>query len=244
MRVHVAKYGDRGHLIVLVMHHLISDAWSIGILLRDLASYYSDIRRYGDATPREDLGRFALFSRNELAGSENETEEESHFWRRYLHGAPERSSFRMLGLRGGTSGAGRLPFEIALPVLQSLERVARARRVTLFTLLATNFATLLARFLGVDDLVFGTSVFNRSESSLKDVVGPFLNVLPIRVEYSAERPALDAVSDMRQNIESVLRHQYFPFDRIVRAVEPKAHSRGTSCFSEPAELPVGQLRPK
>ena len=193
IRASVLKLGGRNYLLLLSMHHIIFDGWSIGVLFRELATLYESYSARKPASLPElplQYSDFAYWQRQWLQGEALK----SHlaFWKDYLSGAdtildlrtdrprPPAQSFR---------GA-RQSFRIPGGVVEAIKSLAQQERATLFAALLSAFQTLLYRCTNQEDITVGTPVANRNKVEIENLTGFFVNTVVIRVDLMAQPKAL------------------------------------------------------
>ena len=223
-RLHVVQANESRHTILFVSHHLICDIWSMNILCGDLRDAYNDLlssadkeivwgpdrfascTAYGCRKPDTGRGRVALA-----------------FWPRYLSNAPSTSSLPVDFLRteDGVLDAAFYRLFISYELTQALETVARESSVSFFAVVATAYSMLLACWSGQSDVVFGTAVRNRGRLETEDIVGSFLNTLPVYCDLPAGASFREAAQVMHRNLAAVLEYGDIPFERIVDVVNPR-----------------------
>ncbi|MGH7581163.1 MAG: condensation domain-containing protein, partial [Gemmatimonadales bacterium] len=175
------------HLLVLTVHHIISDAWSLGVLFRELGALYRAFAR-GEPSPLPDLpiqyADYAAWQRRTLQGET--LERELVYWRGQLEGLPpalELLTDRPRPEVQGTRGAKQSAF-VPKPVSDGLKALSRREGATLFTTLLAAFHTLLGRYTGQDDIVVGSPIAGRTQAETEGLVGFFVNTLALRLDLS------------------------------------------------------------
>ena len=220
-RATLVRLRDEGHLLLLTLHHAVTDGWSLGVLGRDLAALYAG-RRRGETPdlpePPVQYADYAVWQRETLRGET--LDRLLADWRERLDGAPEllelptdRARPAEQSHRGGTAER-----ELPAALGPAVERLARRAEATPFMVLAAAFAALLHRHAGVRDLVFGTAVANRRDRRLADLVGLFSNTLPLRLGVDPNRPFDDLVAATRDAALACFADQDLPFERLVDAM--------------------------
>jgi amino acid adenylation domain-containing protein len=223
-RTLLLRTGKEEHLLAVVLHHVISDAWSLRILLRELAALYRAFAA-GEPSPLPELALqyadFARWQRQQLAGERLEGELEH--WRRVLAGAPEVLDLSADRPRPAapTFAAGRSP--VVLPAALSADLCALARRQgwTPFMVLLAAFDALLARHIGQRDLVVGAPVANRNRLETEGLIGFFTNTLALRLDLAGDPPFRALVRRARAATLEAYGHQDLPFERLVEDLAPR-----------------------
>ena len=217
-RITLLHLGHDEHVVLLIMHHIISDGWSTGILLKELfIAYGSLIAGKQPSLPSLPLhyADFAAWQRHWLQG---ETLEELRaYWMRQLGGQlpmlhlptdynrPAEQTFH------GKTRSFFLPKELLI----ASEQFAQVEEVTLFILLLTAFNTILYRYTGQEDLVIGTPASGRPRQELEQLIGFFVNTLVLRTQLSGEMSFRDALRLTRHKFLEAYTHQEMPFEMLI-----------------------------
>ena len=224
------KLQPEEHVLLLEMHHIVSDGWSMGVLVRELSALYEAFAQ-GQADPLPALpiqyADYAQWQRQWLTGER--LGEQLAFWQTYLQGAPELLELPTDHPRPAVqSHAGAiLGFELDSQLVQGLKALATRHGATLFMVLQAGWSVLLGRLAGQDDVVIGTPVANRRRSELEGLIGFFVNTLALRTRIDAEQTVAGLLQTVRQQTLSAFGHQDVPFEQVVEAVQPArslAHS--------------------
>ena len=210
------------HLLVICQHHIVSDYWSLGIFLSDLSSLYAQARGTGTGLPPPGLqyADFACWQRGAL--SSERLRDHLGFWRQALDGAPEVLELPADRPRPPVrTSLGRF-HHVRFPagLVAAAGALARRESTTLHVVFLTAYVATLARHIRQDDIVVGVPVAGRSRPQLQQMVGYFLNWLPIRVRV-ADRPSFEVLlRRVRDASQQALARQDMPFEMLVQELRP------------------------
>jgi amino acid adenylation domain-containing protein len=222
LRCSVVTRGLFDHVLLLSLHHIISDGWSMGILARELtALYQACVLGYQVALPELPIqyADFAVWQRDWLRG--DILEEQLAYWRKQLADLPAlelpsdrprppvltyRGSFRPVNLTSGLS--------------QKVRALARAQNATPFMVLTAAFAILLQRYSGQQDIVIGTPVANRNRAEIEGLIGFFVNSLVLRVKMDGNPTFKELLARVREVALGAYAHQDLPFEKLVEQLQP------------------------
>ncbi|HEY9513105.1 MAG TPA: condensation domain-containing protein, partial [Rhodanobacter sp.] len=222
LRVGVLRLGAAEWVLLLTMHHIVSDGWSTGLLFEELTTLYGAFAT-GRRSPLPELpiqyADFAIWQREWLAGTV--LEEQVSYWRERLADVPmlqlptDRPRPAVQSFRGAY-----YRFSIPARLDAGLRALARERGVTLFMLLLAGFEVLLARYSGQDDLVVGTPIANRNRAEFEKLIGFFANTLVLRTDVSGDPPFLELLERVKQTALGAYAHQDLPFEMLVEKLHP------------------------
>ncbi|HEU4412266.1 MAG TPA: amino acid adenylation domain-containing protein, partial [Polyangiaceae bacterium] len=212
--------GEREHLLVINLHHAVTDGWSGGILARELLVLYEGFAHGGPAElPPLPLqyADYAAWQRERLAGPAARAELD--YWRRTLAGVPP-LELPLDRARGASASrqAGHEAIALDHALSARLRAFAREAGATPFMVLATALKALLHRYSGQTDLALGTPVAGRSRPELEPLVGCFINSLVVRTDLSGDPSFADALGRVRDVTLAALTHQEAPFEQVVDAL--------------------------
>jgi amino acid adenylation domain-containing protein len=227
LRAALLRLGEERHVLLLTLHHIAADGWSIGVLTRELGALY-------EASPLPVLpvqyADFALHQRRHLQGETLEAL--TGWWRERLFPPPPTLPLPFDRPRQivASSRGGRRTLELGRELEAALERLARQRSATLFAVLLATLQTLLARLTGEADIAVGTPVAGRDRPEVEPLIGYFVNVLVLRSPLPASLPFAEAVERARQASVAAWSHAELPFERLVDALEPERSLAVTPFF--------------
>ena len=218
LRACLVRFGSDHHAILLTVHHIASDGWSLRLMVREMAILYQAFLA-GRPSPLPELpvqyADFAVWQRSWLSGEAMETL--SRYWKSRLAGAPlllELPFDRKRPPLPDNRGAGR-PYTIPQDLSDSLKRVASAQRATLFMTLLAAFKTLLYSYSGQEDMVVGTNVAGRASAEVEGLIGFFINMLALRTDLSGNPTFTELLQRVRESTLEAYSHQEMPFVKVV-----------------------------
>ncbi|MDX3854761.1 amino acid adenylation domain-containing protein [Streptomyces sp. AK02-01A] len=221
------------HVLMLTMHHIVSDGWSMGVLTRELGALYAAFHR-GEADPLPPLpvqyADYAAWQRKWLA--DGGPAGQSDYWKEALTGAPallelpaDRPRPAEQDYRGG-----RLRLEFDRDLTTALKSLSRQHGSTLFMTLLAGWALVLSRLSGQTDVVIGTPTANRRRAELEGLIGFFVNTLALRIDLSATPTVAELLKRTRRTALTALAHQDLPFEQVVELVNPDRGMAHTPLF--------------
>jgi hypothetical protein len=223
LRVRVLRLDEHAHIILFTMHHIVSDSWSVSVLVREMAALYEAFSN-GRPSPLAELpiqyADFAVWQRQWLQG--DELEKQQSYWKRQLAGAPP-----FLKLPTDRPRPARQTFRGALHSLAlskelaaDLQTLGRKQGVTLFMTLLAGFNLLLHYLTKQDDIVVGTDVANRSRVETEGLIGFFVNQLVLRTDVSGDPTFQEVLARVREVTLGAYANQVLPFERLVEILNP------------------------
>ncbi|MFE3873982.1 non-ribosomal peptide synthase/polyketide synthase [Kitasatospora sp. NPDC059146] len=230
LRARLARTAAEEHVLVLAVHHIVTDGWSIGVLGRDLAELYAAALTGRRPELPELPVRYADFAAWQR-GRGDRAEAELDHWRETLAGLPplELPTDRPRPAVRGTEGA-LVSFTLPAELTGRLRERGREADGTLYTVLLAACQVLLARWSGQRDFAVGTVTSGREHGELHDVVGMFVNTLVLRGSVRPEEPFRALLARARGTLLDALAHQEVPFERLVDALQPERDTSRTPLF--------------
>ncbi|HEX7239391.1 MAG TPA: non-ribosomal peptide synthase/polyketide synthase, partial [Longimicrobiaceae bacterium] len=221
LRSTLLRLGEREHLLCFTLHHIVSDGWSTGVLVREVAALYGALAR-GEAPELPELpvqyADYAVWQRGWLRGEVLEAQ--LAWWKERMAGAPpllEIPTDRPRGA-GQDARAERHAFALGVELTRRLRELGRREGATLFMTMLAGWQALLGRYAGEDDLVVGTPVAGRSRVEVEGLIGFFVNLLPLRVELRGDPTWGTLLGRVREEALGAYAHQDLPFERLVDEV--------------------------
>ncbi len=217
--------GEAEHVLLIAIHHIACDAWSLGILGREIAALYGLFSGAPGASPLPDLpiqyADHAAWQRAWLSGEV--LAREIAYWRTHLAGAPPEIDLVPDRPRPPAPSHRGATLALALPpeLGDALARLARDLGATLFMVLLAALDVLLHRHTGQDDLVVGTPIAGRTRTETEALVGFFVNTLALRADLSGEPTFAELVARVKETCLGAYAHQDLPFERLVQELVPE-----------------------
>ncbi len=232
IRARLLQLGDEEHVLLLTMHHIVSDAWSIGVMARELTQLYEAYRE-GMPSPLPELAAqyadYAAWQRQWLQAEA--LDEQLQYWKRQLSGVSplelptDRPRPPVISHRGASES-----FSLPAELTQKLNEMSRREGVTLFMSLLAGFQLLLARYSGQDDIAVGTSLAGRNRVETEALIGFFVNTLVMRTDLSGSPTVKGLLGRVRDTALGAYAHQDLPFERLVEELQPERNlSRPPLC---------------
>lgn len=223
LRARLVRLASRSHLLLLTMHHIVGDGWSLGVLFRELGALYGAYSR-GQSSPLEGLpiqyADFARWQRQWLSGEVLE----SHlaYWRERLSGLAVLALPTDRRRPEVPTYAGAVEFlELPTEFARELQDMSRRAGGTLFMTMLSAFYVLLHRYSAQEDLVVGSPIANRNREELEGLIGCFVNMLLLRADLSGNPSFRELVEQVKAGALAAYEHQELPFEKLVDELEPE-----------------------
>nr|AGS49929.1 long-chain-fatty-acid--CoA ligase [uncultured bacterium esnapd22] len=216
--------GGGEHVLVLTLHHLVTDGWSMGVLFRELEALYAAERAGEDAELPElpiQYGDYAVWQRERLRG--DVLERELAYWRERLagvDGGAEVAPDRPRPAQSSQAGA-EVELPVSREVADALRRIGREEQATSFMVLLAAFQALLARYTGREDVIVGTPVAGRTHEDVHGLIGFFVNTVVLRTDLGGAPSFREAVRRARRAALGAYEHQEVPFEKLVETLHPE-----------------------
>ena len=223
LRARLLRLGPEDHVLLVTVHHIVSDGWSAGVLLRELSALYGAFFR-GDPSPLPPLpvqyADYALWQRRWLEGEA--LEDHLRHWQDHLAGAPVALDLPADHARPAFPSyrGAMVRFQVPAGVAAGLRSRGRSQGATLQMTLLAAFKVLLARTAGAGDVVVGVTAAGRGRAELEDLVGLFVNTLALRTDLSDDPPFDNVLQRVRSTVLDAFEHEDAPFDKVVERIKP------------------------
>ncbi len=224
LRVTLLEMGLQDRLLVCVMHHIISDDWSIDLFIRELVALYNAYTQ-GVSSPLEDVpiqyADFALWQRYCL--TDEVLDAQLRFWKRTLADVPQVLALPSDRVRTAAQTFRGRHYRFTIPpnLTRRLREVAAESGATMFMVLLSGFATLLAGYSGERDMVVGTPSSTRSSRETESSIGFFVNTLVLRIDLSGDPTFLELLARVRKVVLEARENQDLPFEQLIEALKPE-----------------------
>ena len=223
-RGRLIRLSAREHVLLVTLHHIVSDGWSIGVLNRELSALYAAFHE-GRVDPLPEMAiqyaDYAVWQRRWL--SEAVLAEQGDYWRRTLAGGPtvlnlptDRPRPAQQDHAGST-----VPVEFDERLMGALKALSLRRGATLFMTLLAGWAALLSRLSGQDDVVIGAAAANRGRVEIEPLIGFFVNSLALRLDLSGDPSAAEFLDRVKARVLEAQARQDLPFEQVVEVVRPR-----------------------
>jgi amino acid adenylation domain-containing protein len=223
LHVHLIRLGPREHTLLVNLHHIVSDGWSMGVLFSELATLYGAFSQ-GAPSPLPELpiqyADFAVWQREQLQGERLETELD--YWRQQLAGIPETLELpvdhprpAIESFRGATQ-----PFALPATLVRELTALTRRHGATLSMTVLAGFQALLSRCVGREDIATGVAIANRTRREIEGLIGFFVNTLVVRSDLTGSPGFGRLLARVRETTLAAYAHQDLPFERLVEELQP------------------------
>ncbi|HEV3051885.1 MAG TPA: amino acid adenylation domain-containing protein, partial [Longimicrobium sp.] len=223
-RAALLRLGEEDHVLLLSMHHVVSDGWSMGVLFRELSALYEAFRE-GRESPLPELpvqyADYAVWQREQLAGEV--LDRQLAYWRDRLAGAPELLELPTDRPRPAVQTYRGASERIELPaeLLERLQALGRSEGATLYMTLLGAFQVLLSKYSGSEDVVVGSPIAGRTRKEVEELIGFFVNTLVLRTDLSGDPSFREVLGRVREATLGAYEHQEVPFEKLVAELQPE-----------------------
>jgi amino acid adenylation domain-containing protein/non-ribosomal peptide synthase protein (TIGR01720 family) len=232
LRAKLLRLREQDHVLLVTLHHIVSDGWSMGIIVREFMQLY-EARAKGEESPLVQpliqYADFAAWQREWLQGEL--LEEQLGYWRNQLAGMESLNlpvDYRRESVL--TRKGDLIPFHATFELAQQLQRLGRQNGVTLFMALLAALQVTLSKHAGQQDVAVGTAVANRNRSEIEGLVGFFVNTLVMRTQLDTSWTFAQLLQQVRQVALDAYQHQDVPFERLVDELQPERDLSRSALF--------------
>ena len=228
----LVRLGARDHVLLFCIHHIVTDGWSMTLFMREVAAFYeagvtdrpADLLKLTIQYPD-----FAVWQHGWLRGPT--LERLVSYWRKHLDGVPvlELPSDRPRPAVQSRRGGNHL-FEVPPDLTVALQRYSQMEGGTLFMVLLAAFKTVLLRWCGQDDVAVGTFIANRNRRQIEELIGFFVNNLPLRTQFAPELTFRELLARVQDTTVEAYAHQDLPFEKLLEELQPRRSTSHTPIF--------------
>ncbi|WP_122864294.1 non-ribosomal peptide synthetase, partial [Pseudomonas viridiflava] len=223
IRAHLLQVADERHVLLLTVHHIVADGWSMGVLTQELLALYPAFcQEQPDPLPPLAIqyADYAVWQRRWLTGER--LQHQAAYWRQVLEGAPTLLTLptdRPRPAQQDFAGAS-LALQLDARLAADLRKLAQRQGVTLYMALMAAWAMTLTRLSGQAEVVIGSPVAGRGRTELEDLVGLFVNTLAVRIDTSGSPSGEALLAQVKARVLEAQDHQDLPFEQVVEVVRP------------------------
>jgi len=227
------RLADEEHALLITMHHIVSDGWSMGVFINELSKLYGAFVR-GEADPLPELkiqyADYAVWQRKWMEGEI--LRKQAEYWGKTLAGAPEVLQLPADHVRPEQQSYSGAAATLVLDeeLTAGLRRLSRKHKTTLYMTVLAGWATLLARLSGQDDLVIGAPAANRNRVEIEGLIGFFVNTLALRLGVSGTATVGELLERVRGQVLAAQEHEDIPFEQVVEIIRPPRSLAHTPVF--------------
>jgi amino acid adenylation domain-containing protein len=232
-RATLVVLSETEHILLMCTHHIVSDGWSMGVFVQELATLYNAYSQ-GQPSPLAPLvvqyADFAVWQRQWLAGEVLQTQ--LAYWQKQLADAPALLSLPTDRPRPPvqTFSGAHLTFGLSCELTLALTQLSQQQGVTLFMTLLAAFDVLLYRYTDTEDILVGSAIANRNRSEIEGLIGFFVNTLVMRTDVSGNPSFAELLARVRELAIDAYAHQDLPFEMLVEALQPERSLSHTPLF--------------
>ena len=212
------------HVLLLSMHHIVSDGWSMDVLFRELSALYAAYREGGESPLPElavQYADYAVWQREQLEGEV--LDRQLSYWTERLAGAPELLELPTDRPRppARTYQGAAVPVSFSPELLERLQTLGRSEGATLYMVLLGAFQVLLSKYGGGEDIVVGSPIAGRTRGEVEELIGFFINTLVLRTDLSGDPSFREMLQRVREVTLGAYEHQDVPFEKLVAELQPE-----------------------
>ncbi|MGN6092485.1 MAG: non-ribosomal peptide synthetase, partial [Luteibacter jiangsuensis] len=223
VRGRLIRLAEAEHVLLVTLHHIVSDGWSMGVLLNEVSALYGAFVR-GEADPLPPLAvqyaDYAVWQRRWVAGEVQQ--QQAAYWQETLRGAPEQLALPTDHPRPATQdhAGAQVPVVLEAELTAGLQALSRRQGTTLFQTLLAGWAVVLSRLAGQEDVVIGTPTANRGRTEIEGLIGFFVNTLALRIDLTEHPTGEQVLARVKARALEAQQQQDLPFEQVVELVQP------------------------
>src|ERR1041385_3160407 len=235
IRGQLLQVAEDEHVLLITIHHIVTDEWSMGIFVHELNTLYAAFRQgHADPLPELELqyADYAAWQRKWMEG-DGIPQAQARYWKKSLAGAPALLELPWDHARPAQQNysGGFSRFELEETLLVGLKELSRRHGTTLFMTLLAGWAALMGRLSGQEEVVIGIPVANRGRAEIKNLIGFFVNTLAVRVNVSGAQTVRELLEHTKRQALAAQQHQDIPFEQVVELVNPPRSLSHTPLFN-------------
>ncbi|NPD30072.1 condensation domain-containing protein, partial [Corallococcus exiguus] len=222
LRAQLLRLAPTEHVLLLTMHHIVSDGWSMGVLVRELVAFYEAFRegRSPSVAPLPvQYADYAVWQRSWLQGEVLDAQ--LGYWKQQLSGAPALLELPTDKPRPAVQSQRGASLPVHLPLSQALTDFCQREGVTPFMALLAAFQVLLSRYSGQEDVSVGTPIAGRTRGETEGLIGLFINTLVLRSHVAPDASFRQLLAQVRDTTLAAYEHQHLPFEKLVEELQPQ-----------------------
>lgn len=233
LRVTVIRLAQEEHLLQIVMHHVVTDGWSMRVFNRELSSLYNAFCQ-DKPSPLPELpvqyADYTVWQRQWLQGEV--MQQQSEYWKHQLDGTTGILNLPTDYPRPATQtyNGARIAFELDEQITQQINELRRSENVTLFMILLAALDLLLYHYTGQEDILVGSPIANRRHKEIEDLIGFFVNTLVLRTDLSGKPTFRQLLQRVRQTALDAYDHQDLPFEQLIHELNPRRDTNRSPLF--------------
>lgn len=218
--VKLIQFPDNSGAILLNVHHLIGDSWSMGLAVKEILKNYRMLLKSEDYTPHFSYINY-IKSENDYIES-NSFEKDKEYWAEKFKTIPMQASIPSLkNSKSNSNSAKRISYTLNKNIMEKINSVCSENKISVFNFFMAVYSLYISRVTGLDDFVIGTPILNRKNANEKCTMGMFINTLPLRINVSSGQLFKDFCKDISVNLLSSFRHQKYSYNNVLNDLRKK-----------------------
>ncbi|RYZ31988.1 MAG: non-ribosomal peptide synthetase, partial [Myxococcaceae bacterium] len=233
LRTTLVRLGQDSHLLLVTMHHIVSDGWSMGVLVREVAAFYEAFAtgRWPSLPPLPvQYADFSMWQRGWLQGEALDAQ--LGYWKKQLSGAPSALDLPTDRPRPPVQSRRGATVDVSIPsqLSQALKSLAQDEGATPFMLLLAAWQVFLSRYSTQEDISVGTPIAGRTQAETEGLIGFFVNTLVLRAHVQPQATFREFLAQVRRTTLAAYEHQHLPFEKLVEVLQPSRDLSRSALF--------------